>query len=193
MDAADRTDAALAAPAVGIGRGDDEGRDFPVGSSRAFLGLIIAAVGTVLAAMLLAIVFAAAGAHNISKNHAFVLGSTLAQDSVFVITAIAVTSEARRVTPATFGLRRFGPSAFAVMAMLLAATNESLAALFFGIFAGERDLLDHLGVPEGLRPIGALLLGYAAATDHRSPSLTRGRRPVGEVVHWGRWGGTPEP
>jgi nitroreductase len=78
-------------------------------------------------------------------------------------------------------------TAFAVMAMLLAATNEGLGALFFGIFRGERDLLDDLGVPTGLRPIGALLLGYPAENDHRSPSLARGRRPAESVVRFGRW------
>jgi nitroreductase len=80
-------------------------------------------------------------------------------------------------------------TAFAVMAMLLAATDEGLGSLFFGIFRGEPELLQHLGVPPGLRPIGAIALGYPAALDHRSPSLARGRRPAATVVHWGAWGG----
>ena len=145
MDAADRTDAALAAPAVGIGPGD-EGNGFPVGSSRAFLGLIVAAVGTVLLSMVIAIVFAAAGAHDISKNHAFVLLSTLAQDSVFVITAYAITAESRRVTPGTFGLRAFGPSAFGVMAIAFVAYFV-LSAIYSALVAPPCDKLpDDLGV-----------------------------------------------
>jgi|RhiMetdeSRZDD1v2_1073273.scaffolds.fasta_scaffold67147_3 CAAX protease family protein len=148
MDAADRTDAALAAPVVGIGRRDDEGHQFPVGASRAFLGLIVAAVGTVLVAMLLLIAFAAAGAHDISKNHAFVLLSTLAQDAVFVITAYAITAEAGRVTPATFGIRRFGPSAFVVMAIAF-ISYFVLSAIYSALVAPPCDKLpDDLGVKD---------------------------------------------
>ena len=148
MDAADRSDAALAAPAVGLGPGGDEGRDFPVGASRGFLGLVVAAVGTVLVSMVIAIVFAAAGAHEINKNHAFVLLSTLAQDSVFVIAAYAITAESRRVTPGTFGLRPFGPSAFGVMAVAFVAYFV-LSAVYSALVAPPCDKLpDDLGVKE---------------------------------------------
>jgi nitroreductase len=82
-------------------------------------------------------------------------------------------------------------TAFATMSMLLAATDLGLGALFFGIFHGERALMDDLGVPPGLRPIGAMLLGYPAPTDVRSPSLDRGRRPTDSVIHRGRWSSTP--
>jgi nitroreductase len=78
-------------------------------------------------------------------------------------------------------------AAFSAMAMLLAATDAGLGAVFFGIFHGERALLDHLGVPAGVRPIGAIALGWPAADDHRSPSLDRGRRDRAERVHYGRW------
>jgi len=78
-------------------------------------------------------------------------------------------------------------TAFATMSMLLAATDAGLGALFFGIFHGEAELLAHLGVPEGLRPIGALSLGWPADTDQRSPSLARGRRDRSTTVHFGRW------
>jgi len=43
-------------------------------------------------------------------------------------------------------------------------------------------------VPETETPIGAVALGYAAAGDPPSPSLRRGRKPVEQVVHRGRWG-----
>jgi nitroreductase len=81
-------------------------------------------------------------------------------------------------------------TAFASMAMLLAATDSGLGALFFGIFHGEAALLAHLGVPDGLRPIGAIALGWPADTDERSPSLARGRRDRSTTVHFGRWRGT---
>jgi len=77
--------------------------------------------------------------------------------------------------------------AFASMLMLLTAVDAGLGALFFGIFRGRGELLDALGVPEGYEPIGAIALGWPAPLDHRSPSLARGRRPVQDVVHRGRW------
>jgi len=78
-------------------------------------------------------------------------------------------------------------TAFATMSMLLAAADAGLGALFFGIFHGEDALLRHLGVPDGLRPIGAVTLGWPAETDERSPSLARGRRDRSATVHFGRW------
>lgn len=75
----------------------------------------------------------------------------------------------------------------AALLMLLTAVDAGLGALFFGIFpehlAGFRDAFD---VPGAFTPIGAIALGYAAP-DEPSPSLKRGRRPVEEVVHRGRF------
>ncbi len=77
---------------------------------------------------------------------------------------------------------------FASLLMLLTAVDEGLGACFFGIppeqIAGYRAEFD---VPEAFTPIGAVSVGYRAP-DHRSGSLKRGRRPLGEVVHHGRWG-----
>jgi len=78
-------------------------------------------------------------------------------------------------------------TAFATMAMLLAATDAGLGALFFGLGGGEAALREHLGVPAGYDPIGAIALGWPAEHDARSPSLARGRRARSEVVHYGRW------
>src|SRR4051794_38990764 len=77
-------------------------------------------------------------------------------------------------------------AAFSAMLMLMAATDEGLGALFFGIFRGQADLLRALQVPDGYRPIGAITLGWPA-DDRPSASLQRGRRPLDEVVHRGRW------
>jgi membrane protease YdiL (CAAX protease family) len=146
LDAADHTEAQLALP--GVGRKRREGDDFPVGAWRGLLGLLFAAIGTVLAGLLIAIGFSAAGAHNIDKNHAFILLSTLAQDSVFVIAAIAVTSESGRVSPRTFGFRRFGPSALGPMALAFIA-YVVLSAVYSALVAPPCDKLpDDLGVKE---------------------------------------------
>ena len=67
------------------------------------------------------------------------------------------------------------------------AVDEGLGACFFGIPpATDRRFREAFGVPEEFTPIGALTIGYRAP-DRRSPSLQRGRRPVDEVVHRGRW------
>ncbi|MHB1445688.1 MAG: nitroreductase family protein [Acidimicrobiales bacterium] len=75
----------------------------------------------------------------------------------------------------------------AVMAILLAAAAESLAALFMGVFRGETDLREAFAIPAALAPAGALLLGHPAP-DRPSPSLARGHRPVAQRVHDGRFG-----
>jgi nitroreductase len=76
---------------------------------------------------------------------------------------------------------------FASLLMLLTAVDEGLGACFFGIppdrLAPYRRAF---GVPVEYTPIGAIAIGYRAP-DHRSKSLTRGRRPMDEVVHHGQW------
>jgi nitroreductase len=76
---------------------------------------------------------------------------------------------------------------FAALTMLLTAVDEGLGACFFGI-PPERtgNYREAFGVPSAYTPIGATTVGYPAA-DRRSPSLRRGRRPMGDVVYRGRW------
>ena len=76
---------------------------------------------------------------------------------------------------------------FAAMLMLLTAVDAGLGALFFGFLPERVDAFRAaFGVPPAFRPIGAIALGYPAP-DTPSASLRRGRRPVAEVVHRGRW------
>jgi nitroreductase len=79
-------------------------------------------------------------------------------------------------------------TAMAAMLMLLAAVDEGLGGWLFGIFHGERELLDSLGVPPDVRAVGALGFGYPAPGERRkgSPRTLR-RRPLDDLVHWGRW------
>jgi nitroreductase len=77
-------------------------------------------------------------------------------------------------------------TSFAAMLMLLAAVDEGLGALFFGIFQGQDDLLRELGVPDGYEPIGTIALGWPAP-DAPGLSARRPRRPLDEVVHRGGW------
>ena len=73
----------------------------------------------------------------------------------------------------------------ACMLILLSAVNEGLAAAFTGVFRveGMRQLL---GIPNHFHPAGVISIGYPAK-DTKSPSLKRGRRGYGEVVHRERW------
>jgi len=84
-------------------------------------------------------------------------------------------------------------ASFSVMLLLLAATDEGLGALFFRLHRDPGALLRALGAPETSQVIGAVALGHEAATGS-GPSREksgspgrRARRPLGEVVHRGRW------
>lgn len=81
---------------------------------------------------------------------------------------------------------------FAALLMLLTAVDEGLGACFFGLPVERVGAFrEAFGVPDRFTPIGAVTVGYPAP-DHRSGSLRRGRRPVAEVVHRGRWGGVTD-
>ncbi|MFN2606468.1 MAG: nitroreductase family protein [Acidimicrobiales bacterium] len=76
-------------------------------------------------------------------------------------------------------------AAFAAMLLLLAAVDLGLGALFFAV-ADADGLRAEFGVPPEWAPVGAVAVGHPA-TDRPSGSLSRGRRPLDEVVHRGRW------
>ncbi len=79
-------------------------------------------------------------------------------------------------------------AAMAVMALLLAAEDVGLGALFFGVFNGEVQLRAELGIPGDLDLLGAIALGFAAddATGG-GRSAGRRRRPPDEIIHRSRW------
>jgi nitroreductase len=75
----------------------------------------------------------------------------------------------------------------AALLLLLGATDRGLGACFFGVPGEQWDALRAaFAVPPRLRPVGVVSLGYPAS-DVRSPSLRRGRRP--DVVSYGSFGG----
>ena len=81
----------------------------------------------------------------------------------------------------------FVDAAYAVMTLLLRATDEGIGAAFLGNFRGESALRSALGVPDRYRWLGAVLLGEAAQPDPPSSSLSRQSRPIVDVVHRGNW------
>jgi nitroreductase len=87
-------------------------------------------------------------------------------------------------------------AAMAVMTLLLAAEDAGLGALFFGVFKGERELRQSLGVPSSLDLLGAIAMGYPddptdpSGGTTRGRSATRVRRGPDEIIHRGRWSPT---
>ena len=76
----------------------------------------------------------------------------------------------------------------AALLVLLTAVDEGLGACFFGVPPERLDAFRAaFGVPGSHRPVGCLAVGYPGTDDRRSPSLRRGRRPLDDVVHRGRW------
>ncbi len=72
----------------------------------------------------------------------------------------------------------------ALMLLLLAAVDEGLAAGFLA--ADPTGLRAVLSIPSDVAPLGVVTIGHPA-TDRRSGSLQRGRRPLDEIVHRERW------
>lgn len=73
-----------------------------------------------------------------------------------------------------------------MMAVLLAAVNEGLAAGFLGVHSVP-DLSGLLGIPDHFHPIGVVTVGHPAP-DRRSGSLDRPKKTVADVVFTDRWG-----
>ena len=87
-------------------------------------------------------------------------------------------------------------ASFATMTMLLAAHDEGLGALFFGVFNGEQQLRDDLHVPTDVHLIGAVALGYERtpeASEANDTAFSRGasanlpRLSTDDIVHYGGW------
>ena len=81
----------------------------------------------------------------------------------------------------------FVDGGFAALLLLLGATDVGLGACFLGNFRGEPQLRVALGVPDDRRYLGAVVMGTPDGVDPPSSSAARGRRPLPEVVHRGRW------
>jgi len=76
----------------------------------------------------------------------------------------------------------------AAMLMLLAAVDEGLGALFFGIDGPWEPVRDALRIPPAYRCVGLVALGHPSPDDAPSgSSTTRARRPRSEIVHRGSW------
>ncbi|MFN8080284.1 MAG: nitroreductase family protein [Kineosporiaceae bacterium] len=76
----------------------------------------------------------------------------------------------------------------AALLLLLAGVDEGLGGCFFGVpperAGAVRDAFD---IPADRNLVGVVSLGHPLP-DRRSPSVRRGRRPLSEVAHDGRFG-----
>ncbi len=79
-------------------------------------------------------------------------------------------------------------TSMAVMTLLLGAEDAGLGALFFGVFKGERELRQALGIPPGLDLLGAIALGYPLEdAEQRGRSAGRPGRSAAAIIHRGSW------
>jgi nitroreductase len=112
-----------------------------------------------------------------------------ALEQMFVAQAplvIVVVSDTRR------SARRYGErgihffsitdGSFAAMLILLAVVNEGLGACFVGSFY-DREVQDILGLPEAIRPIGIIPVGYCAEGPREFP-----HRSKAQIIHRDRYG-----
>jgi nitroreductase len=77
----------------------------------------------------------------------------------------------------------------ASLLILLTAVDEGLGACFFGVPPDRVDAFRAaFEVPAEYMPIGAMTVGYRRPDKLRS-SARRGRRPLTEVTHYGKWKG----
>ncbi|GEL23655.1 putative oxidoreductase [Pseudonocardia sulfidoxydans NBRC 16205] len=87
---------------------------------------------------------------------------------------------------------RAGASIYgAVQQLLLAARAHGIGGVLTSFhLTHEREVDDLLDVPDDALTVGIVPLGYPARGRWSAPR----RRPVAEVVHWGRWGAArPRP
>lgn len=79
----------------------------------------------------------------------------------------------------------------AAMLLMLAAIDEGLACWFFGVDAGEREVLEHFGVPEAFHLVGIVGMGYPAprdpTTEQKASSGKLPRRPSDDLLHRNGW------
>jgi nitroreductase len=77
------------------------------------------------------------------------------------------------------------------MLLLLAAVDEGLGALYFGIMPPSVPAVkERFGIPDDFQPIGAVAIGHPDPERnerHKSSAKSITRRPVEEIAHRGRW------
>ena len=77
-------------------------------------------------------------------------------------------------------------TAMASMIALLTVVDLGLGALFVGL-SEEPAIRKEFNITDEFKPIGAIIIGNPDSSDPPSPSLKRGRRKKGNIVHYGNF------
>ena len=81
-------------------------------------------------------------------------------------------------------------AAMASLLVLQTLVDEGLGGCFFGIPPQRLGAVTTaFAVPADFTPVGAITLGHPAPGGAAGSAARRARRPLGDVVHRGRWGG----
>jgi nitroreductase len=99
---------------------------------------------------------------------------------------LAITGGAEVEWPAPYWYVDAGA---AVMTLMLGAIDEGLGSAIFGV-VDVPAVHRVLGIPEDVRFVAVVTMGYAADADPASSGasvFTRRRKPRAEVVRWERW------
>lgn len=105
----------------------------------------------------------------------------LADAPVVIVVVSDTTRSARRYRERGVSFYSIIDGAFASMLVLLSAIDQGLGAAFVGAFDDD-EVAGVLGLPEHVRPIGIIPIGYCA----EGPERYR-RRGRGEIVHYDRY------
>jgi nitroreductase len=107
----------------------------------------------------------------------------VAQAPLVIVVISDVRRSARRYGER--GVRFFSiiDGAFVAMLILLAVVHEGLGACFVGSFYDE-EVQEVLNLPQDVRPIGIIPIGYCAEGPRRFP-----RRSRAQIIHCDRYGG----
>ena len=115
-------------------------------ATKVLLGLGVAIAATVVMGLVLAVMFELAGAD--SDSHGFQFAATFAGDAALVLAAVFLAADLGRPTWATFGFRRFRPSAIGWVVVAFAAYLV-LAAIYTQLVnPPQEDLPEQLGADE---------------------------------------------
>ena len=116
--------------------------------SKVFVGLAVAIIASIVMWLILGVLFAVAGADD--ESHGFQFAATFAGDVALVLAAVFLTADLGRPTWATFGFRRFRPSAIGWVLVAFVAYLV-LAAIYTQLVnPPQEDLPEQLGADESV-------------------------------------------
>ena len=106
----------------------------------------------------------------------------VAQAPLVIVVISDVSRSARRYGERGVHFFSIIDGAFVAMLILLAVVNEGLGACFVGSFY-DQEVQDVLSLPQDVRPIGIIPIGYCIEEPRRFP-----RRSRAHIVHLDRYG-----